>query len=278
MFVRRNVPESPRWLMIHGRDEEAERLVSGIERDVSERTGRRLREPRETIEIVQRGSTGFVEIGRTLFSRYPSRSFLGFMLLATQAFVYNAVLFTFSSVLTALFHVGSSVAGLYLIPFGIANFLGALALGRLFDTVGRRIMISATYLVAAVILAGLAALVAGGSLGTWGYMGLLCAAFFVASAAASAGYLTVSETFPLEIRAMAIALFYAISTGIGGAAGPLVFGKLLGGSDPTHVAVGYWIAAGLMAVAALTEIVFGVDAEQRSLEDVAEPLSAQEAT
>jgi MFS family permease len=278
MFVRRHVPESPRWLMIHGHAEEAERLVSGIERDVAERTGVELREPRKTIEIEQRESTGFVEIARTLFSRYPSRSFLGFMLLATQAFVYNAVLFTFSSVLTALFHVSSSTAGLYLIPFGIANFLGALALGRLFDTVGRRIMISATYFVAAAILAGLAALVAGESLGTWGYMGLLCAAFFVASAAASAGYLTVSEAFPLEIRAMAIALFYAISTGIGGAVGPLVFGKLVGGSDPTKVAIGYWIAAGLMAVAALTEVVFGVDAEQRSLEDVAEPLSAQGAT
>ena len=130
---------------------------------------------------------------------------------------------------------------------------------------------------AAAILAGLAALVAGDALGVWGYMGLLCAAFFVASAAASAGYLTVSETFPLEIRAMAIALFYAVSTGIGGAAGPLVFGKLLGGADPTKVAVGYWIAAGLMALAALTELAFGVDAEQRSLEEVAEPLSAQEA-
>ena len=121
----------------------------------------------------------------------------------------------------------------------------------------------------------LAALLAGGALGLWGYMALLCAAFFVASAAASAGYLTVSETFPLEIRAMAIALFYAISTGIGGAVGPLLFGKLLGGDDPTGVAVGYWIAAGLMALAAITEIVFGVDAEQQSLEDIAEPLSAE---
>jgi len=140
------------------------------------------------------------------------------------------------------------------------------------------VMISATYLVAAVILAGLAAMIAGGSLGVWGYMALLCAAFFVASAAASAGYLTVSETFPLEIRAMAIALFYAIATGIGGAVGPLLFGKLLGGDDPTHIAVGYWIAAGLMALAAIVEIAFGVDAEQQSLEDVAEPLSAQGAS
>jgi MFS family permease len=275
MFVRRNVPESPRWMMIHRRNDEAEELVSSIEADVKARTGLELEEtdPDDTLEIQQRDSTGFIEIARTLFSQYPSRSFLGFMLLATQAFVYNAVLFTFSTVLVKVFDVDSSVAGLYLIPFGIANFLGALLLGRLFDTVGRRIMISATYLVAAAILAVLATLVAGEALGTWGYVGILCAAFFVASAAASAGYLTVSETFPLEIRAMAIALFYAISTGIGGAVGPLLFGKLLGGDDPTGIAVGYWIAAGLMAAAAITEIVFGVDAEQQSLEDIAEPLS-----
>jgi len=274
MFVRRNVPESPRWLMIHGRAEEADELVSSIERDVSERTGERLEEPEDSIEIEQRKSTGFFEIARTLFTRYPRRSLLGFTLLATQAFVYNAVIFTFSIVLTKVFKVDSGVAGLYLIPFGIANFLGALLLGRLFDTVGRRIMISATYLVSAVILAVLAALLAGDTIGLWGYMALLCAAFFVASAAASAGYLTVSETFPLEIRAMAIALFYAISTGIGGAVGPLLFGKLLGGDDPTGVAVGYWIAAGLMGLAAIVEIFFGVDAEQQSLEDIAEPLSA----
>ena len=170
------------------------------------------------------------------------------MLLATQAFVYNAVIFTFSIVLTKVFKVDSSVAGLYLIPFGIANFLGALLLGRLFDTVGRRIMISGDLLRrggdprrAGRAAGGRRARHCGA---TW-----RCCARRSSSprAAASAGYLTVSETFPLEIRAMAIALFYAISTGIGGAVGPLLFGKLLGGDDPTGVAVGYWIAAGLMA-------------------------------
>ena len=256
LVVRRHVPESPRWMMIHGRNDDAEQLVSEIEADVAERTGETLSDPGpdDELEIQQRESTGFIEIGRTLFAEYRSRSVLGFTLLATQAFLYNAVIFTFSLVLTNVFDVDSSVAGLYLIPFGIANFLGALALGRLFDTVGRRVMISGTYLTAAAILAVLAALLAGDGLGTWGYMGLLCGAFFFASAAASAGYLTVSETFPLEIRAMAIALFYAISTGIGGAVGPLLFGRLLGGDDPTGVAVGYWIAAGLMALAALVDL------------------------
>jgi MFS family permease len=275
MLVRRNVPESPRWLMIHGHPDEADRLVGSIEEDVQRRTGQKLREPRDTIEVEQRESTGFIEIARTLFSRYPRRSLLGFTLLATQAFVYNAVIFTFSTVLTGLFKVDSSVAGLYLIPFGIANFLGALLLGRFFDTIGRKPMIAGTYLIAAAGLALLAALIKGGSLGVWGYVLVLCGAFFFTSAAASAGYLTVSELFPLETRAMAIALFYAISTGIGGAVGPLLFGKLLGGNDPTGIAVGYWVAAGLMALAAVVELAFGVSAEQQSLEDIAEPLSAR---
>ena len=201
------------------------------------------------------------------------------MLLATQAFLYNAVIFTFSIVLTTFFEVDSSVAGLYLVPFGIANFLGALTLGR---TVRHRRAPADDLRVPTSwrrrSSPSLAALLHAGSLTTWGFVGLLCVTFFFAVAPRpSAGYLTVSETFPLETRAMAIALFYAISTGIGGGVGPLLFGKLLGGDDPTAVALGYLIAAGLMALAAITEVAFGVNAEQESLEDIAPPLAAEEA-
>jgi MFS family permease len=186
------------------------------------------------------------------------------------------VIFTFTIALTGFFDVPAAEAPLYLIPFGIANFLGALALGRLFDTVGRKPMISGTYIVAAIGLLVTGLLVAGEQLGTWGYVGMLCFSFFFASAAASAGYLTVSESFPLETRAMAIALFYAISTGVGGAVGPILFGSLIGTGSPDRLLIGYAIGAGLMAIAAVVELLFGVAAEQTSLEEVAEPLSAAE--
>jgi MFS family permease len=215
--------------------------------------------------------------GRTLIARYPRRSVLGFTLMATQAFIYNAVIVTFTIVLTTFFKVSDSAAPAYLIPFGIANFLGALALGRLFDTVGRRAMISATYFVSAIGLFVLGLLFYNGTLGLGRFIVMLCATFFFASAAASAGYLTVSEVFPLETRAMAIALFYAIATGIGGAVGPVLFGSLLGSSDKGGLFLGYGIGAALMLIAALVALVWGVDAEQESLEDVAEPLSATEA-
>src|SRR4029077_20707208 len=209
-------------LMIHGRKRHAESLVRSIEEEVKRRTGvEQLPEPDEAIEIQQRESTGFGEIARTLFSRYPRRSVLGFTLLATQAFVYNAVIFTFSTLLTGVFKVDSSVAGLYLIPFGIANFLGALLLGRLFDTFGRREMITATYFLGGIGMLINGYLIAQTGASVWGFVAVLCGTFFFASAAASSAYLTVSEIFPLETRAMAIALFYAIATGIGGAIGPL---------------------------------------------------------
>jgi MFS family permease len=278
MLVRRNVPESPRWLTIHGREDEAERLVGSIEEEVKEDTDtRRLEDPGDEIEIEPRKATNVIEIARTLFARYPRRSALGFTLMATQAFIYNAVIFTFSIVLTTFFDVSDSAAPAYLIPFGIANFLGALLLGRLFDTVGRRPMIAGTYFVSAVGLFVLGFLFNNGTLGLAGFMVVLCATFFFASAAASAGYLTVSEVFPLETRAMAIALFYAISTGIGGAVGPVLFGSLLGTGEKSSLFLGYGIASALMLVAAVVAWVWGVDAEQESLEDVAAPLSAEAA-
>jgi MFS family permease len=273
MFVRRNVPESPRWLTIHGREEEAERLVGSIEERVKRETGQReLDDPGDAIEIEPRDATNVFEIGRTLFKRYPRRSILGFTLMA-----YNAVIFTFSIVLTTFFKVSDSAAPAYLIPFGIANFAGALLLGRLFDTVGRRPMIAGTYLISAIGLFVLGLLFNNGTLGLGGFMVVLCATFFFASAAASAGYLTVSEVFPLETRAMAIALFYAISTGIGGGVGPLLFGSLLGTGDRSSPFLGYAIAAALMLVAAGVAWAWGVDAEQESLEEIAEPLSATSA-
>jgi MFS family permease len=275
MFVRRNVPESPRWLAIHGHEDRAEQLVEEIEEQVKRDTGKRdLARPGDEIEIEQREATNIFEIGRTLFARYPRRSALGFTLMATQAFIYNAVIFTFTIVLTTFFKVSDSVAPVYLIPFGIANFLGALLLGRLFDTVGRRPMIAATYLISAIGLFMLGLLFNNGTLGLGGFIVVLCATFFFASAAASAGYLTVSEVFPLETRAMAIALFYAVSTGIGGATGPIIFGSLLGTGDKGSLFIGYIIASVLMLIAAVVAAFWGVDAEQESLEDIAEPLSA----
>jgi MFS family permease len=278
LYVRRKVPESPRWLMTHKRAEEAERIVGSIEEEVKKRTGRHeLPEADEEIEIRQRESTNFVEIGRTLFRTYPRRSLLGFTLMGTQAFIYNAVTFTLSSGLVTFFGVSDTTVPLFLIPFGIANFLGALLLGRLFDTVGRRAMIVATYTIAAVGMAAAGIVLGHGSLPVGWFMVIVCAAFFFASAAASSAYLTVSEVFPLETRAMAIAFFYALATGLGGAVGPLVFGAMINTGDPMNLMIGYLIATGLMLIAAAVELAFGVSAEQESLEDVAEPLSAQEA-
>ena len=276
LVVRRHVPESPRWLVIHGREQLAEALVDDIESRVRDDVGE-LPEPEgDPIEIEQRKATGFGEIARTVFGRYPRRAFLSFTLLATQAFLYNAVLFTSTLIITDRFGVSDAAAPAYLIPWGIANFLGAVLLARLFDTVGRKPMIAGCYGVSALLLAALGILVGGESIGIWGYIAFLSGAFFIASAAASAGYLTVSEVFPMETRAMAIAFFYAISTGIGGTVGPVVFGSVLGTSS-SGVMTGFLIAAGLMLFAALVEAVWGVAAEGEQLEDIAEPLSAEAA-
>jgi hypothetical protein len=277
LVTRRFLPESPRWLMIHGRFDEAEQIVDEIEQDVSKQADTKLEDPEESITIEPRERTGFLEIGKTLFARYPKRSLVGFSLMMAQAFFYNAVFFTYAIILTDFFDVNPTRVGVYLIPFAAGNFLGPLCLGWLFDRIGRREMIGATYLIAAAGLVVTAVLFSQDVLAATSLTLVYSVIFFFASAGASAAYLTVSEIFPLEIRAMAIAFFYAIATGAGGIAGPVIFGALIGTKDPTVLMWGFVGAAALMAIAGVVELVLGVPAEQESLEDVAEPLAAEDA-
>jgi MFS family permease len=277
LLVRRNVPESPRWLFIHGREEEAERIVDRIEREVEDETEQRLSEPGESIKVRQRRSIPFREIARTAFRVYPKRAVLGLSLFIGQAFIYNAVTFTLGLTLTTYLGVASNKVGIFYAVFAAGNFLGPLLLGRLFDTVGRRQMIAGTYLASAVMLAVVAILFNAEQFSDWGFTFALGATFFFASAGASSAYLTVSEIFPMEVRALAIAFFYAIGTAIGGITGPQVFERLGSSGDPGQVALGYLIGAVVMAIGGVVEIVLGVRAEQRRLEDIALPITAEEA-
>jgi MFS family permease len=277
LLVRRNLPESPRWLFIHGREEEAERLVGEIEEEVQESASTDLEEPGDSIKVRQRRRVPFREIARTAFKTYPKRTTLGLSLFVGQAFIYNAVTVTLGLTLTTYLGVSSDKVGLFYAVWAAGNFLGPVVLGRLFDTVGRRPMIAGTYLVSAAMLAVIGILFNGEVFSDWGLTLALGATFFFASAGASSAYLTVSEIFPMEIRALAIAFFYAIGTAIGGITGPLVFEKLGESGDVTKVMIAYFIGAAVMAVGGIAEIFLGVRAEQRSLEDIAEPLSAQEA-
>jgi MFS family permease len=277
LLVRRHVPESPRWLFIHGREEEAEAIVDRIEREVSEETNEPLDEPGDSITVRQRRSIGFGEIARTAFKTYPKRTALGFALFIGQAFIYNAVTFDLGTLLTEFFDIKSGQVPLYIALFAVSNLFGPLLLGRLFDTVGRKPMVTFTYIGSAVVLVVLTVLWMSDVVGLWGFMALLLLTFFLASAGASAAYLTVSEIFPMETRALAIAFFYAIGTAIGGISGPLLFSRLIGSGEVDTAAIGFFIGAAIMAIGGVVELFYGVKAEGESLEDIARPLTAEDA-
>ena len=278
LLVRRNVPESPRWLFIHGREKEADDIVVDIERQVRSSTGiKELPEPEEEITVRQRHAIGFITIAKTLLGRYPRRSALSFALFIGQAFLYNAIFFTYAIALTTFYKVAPASVGLYLLPFAAGNFLGPLLLGRFFDTIGRKIMISGTYILSGALLAITAYLFDKGTLTATTQTIAWVIIFFFASAGASAAYLTVSEIFPMETRAMAIAFFYAIGTGVGGISGPVLFGVLIASGKRGDLTIGYLIGAVLMIAAGLVEVWLGVNAEQKPLEEIATPLTAEDA-
>ncbi|WP_425246613.1 MFS transporter [Streptomyces sp. NEAU-NA10] len=274
LLVRRHVPESPRWLLIHGRDGEAERIVSDIERQVAAEKDEPLPPAEGEITIHQRRSVSFLEIGRTVFSDYRRRAILGFSLFIGQAFLYNAITFGFGAILTKFFDVPSGDTGYYFAVIAVGNFCGPLLLGKLFDTVGRRVMISSTYLLSGLLLFGTAWLFDRGSLSASTLTACWCAVLFFASAGASSAYLTVSEVFPMETRAMSIAFFYALGTAAGGISGPLLFADLTGTGKVGDTVLAFEIGAALMCAAGLVAALLAVRAERRSLEDIAKPLTA----
>jgi MFS family permease len=277
LLVRRHVPESPRWLFIHGQEEEAERIVSSIEEGVESDTGQQPEHvgAEDELRIRQRKRTPFREIARTAFRDYPTRSLLALSLFVGQAFIYNGITFDLGTLMTKYFKVGAGVVPVFVLLYAVANFAGPLFLGRQFDTWGRRPMISATYLISAVLGVVLAVVFTGGHLNKWTFIGMIMVTFFFASAGASAAYLTASEIFPMETRALAIAFFYAIGTAVGGISGPLLFGHLIQSGHRGSVAIAFYLGSAIMAVGGLMEIFFGVKAEGRQLEDIAEPLSAE---
>jgi MFS family permease len=297
IFFRRWIPESPRWLMIHGRNPEAEQIVAEVEKQIgvpkwsngveeywSNEQARksadlpitpRLQHSNTPIVIRTRTHTPWHEIWDAIVHEHRRRSFLGFVLMLTQAFFYNAIFFTYALVLMRFYNVPEQSVGSYLLPFALGNVLGPLLLGHLFDTIGRKKMITVTYGLAGILLAITGWLFHAGVLTAQTQTLAWTIIFFIASAAASSAYLTVSEIFPLEIRALAIAIFYAIGTLAGGVGAPLLFGWIIGTGSSTGLFMGYLVAAALMIFGAVVEAWIGVPAERRSLEHVAAPLSSK---
>jgi MFS family permease len=264
------IPESPRWLMMHGDPQRAEAIVARIERSVLPGQGERPRHP--NVRLRTRTHTPLIEVAQTLFRTYPRRTLVGLALMAAQAFFYNSIFFTYALILTDFYGVPADRVGWHILPFAAGNFSGPLLLGRLFDTLGRKFMIATTYAASGALLAATGYLFSRGLLSAETQTIAWMVIFFFASAAASSAYLTASETFPVEIRAMAIAFFYAIGTGLGGAVGPWLFGMLIDTGLRSSVAAGYLLGAVLMIAAGLIQWRWGIAAERKPLESVCRPL------
>jgi MFS family permease len=273
LFLRRWIPESPRWLMLHDRLDEANATIDEIERRVE---GHRLPKPAGSIRLISSPRHSMFRLILAIVRDYPSRAVLGLVLMGAQAFFYNAIFFSYALVLTSFYQVPAASIGWYVLPFALGNFAGPLVLGRFFDTIGRKPMIASTYAISGVLLAIVGYLFQQEMLGAAALTACWTGIFFFASAAASSAYLTVSESFPLEARALAIAIFYAVGTGIGGTLAPSLFAWLIGTGSRSNVFIGYLLGAALMIVAAAVELAIGVKAERKSLEDVARPISAVE--
>ena len=274
LLLRRHVPESPRWLVTHGYTQQAESTIADIEKRVVDTTGATLNNPKVTLQIHPRRSFGFELIARSMLGKYRVRSAVALALMIAQAFLFNAVFFSYGLVLSHFYGVPETRTGTHLLLLAISNFLGPLLLGTFFDTIGRRVMISLTYAAGGALLVAAALIFGFNGFSDWTQTFALMLVFFFASAGASSAYLTASEVFPLETRALAIATFYAVGTAIGGVLAPLLFGILVSTRSPWPLVGGYFLAAILMIGAAVVEAFFGVDAEGRSLEEIADPLSA----